>query len=151
MTYTPDFPVMHELAMKSGHGGGDFLTLYHFADAIRKKKQPYMDVYRGVAMSIVGIQAYRSALAGGATVEVPDFRKEAVRKQYAKDDWSPDPARRKPGQPWPSIEGNKKPSAFALNYARKIWKKWDIKGYSHKDAQGNTKFNFKFPALLRYL
>jgi len=122
MTYTPDFPVMHDLAMKAGHGGGDFFTLYYFADAIRKRQQPYLDVYRGVAMSIVGIQAYRSALADGATVEVPDFRKESVRKQYEKDDWSPDPARRKPDQPWPSIEGNKKPSAFALNYARKIWK-----------------------------
>ena len=112
---------MHDLAMTAGHGGGDFFMMHYFADAIRKKEQPYLDVYRGVAMSIVGIQAYRSALADGATVAVPDFRKESVRKQYAKDDWTPDPARRKPGQPWPSIEGKKTLSSFALNYARKIW------------------------------
>lgn len=123
MTYTPDFPFLSELARASGHGGGDVFMLYHFADAIRKRTQPYLDVYRGVAMSIVGIQAYRSALADGATVAVPDFRKESVRKQYANDDWSPDPARRKKGQPWPSVEGNKPPSEFALNYARNIWKK----------------------------
>jgi len=128
MTYTPDFPVMNDLAMKAGHGGGDFFTMFYFADAIRKGKQPYLDVYRGVAMSIVGIQAYRSALADGATVAVPDLRKESVRKQYEKDDWTPDPARRKPGQPWSSVEGNKKPSAFALNYARKIWKKIEYTG-----------------------
>ncbi len=123
MTYLPDFPVMHELAMKTGHGGGDFFTMYYFADAIRKKEQPYLDVHRGVSMSIVGIQAYRSALADGATMEIPDFHKEAMRKQYEKDDWSPDPARHRPGQPWPSVEGQKKHSAFALDYARKIWKK----------------------------
>jgi len=123
MTYTPDFPVMHELAMKAGHGGGDFFTLYYFAEAIRKQEQPYLDVYRGVAMSIVGIQAYRSALADGTTMEIPDFRKESDRKHYEKDDWNPDPAKRKPGHPWSSIDGNKTPSTFALNYARKIWKK----------------------------
>ena len=128
MTYTPDFPILGELARKSGHGGGDFFMLYHFADAIRKGAQPYLDVYRGVAMSIVGIQAYRSALADGATVDIPDFRKESVRKKFEKDDWSPDPARRKKGQPWPSVEGRKTPSAFALNYARKIWKKCGYKG-----------------------
>ncbi|MDD5677225.1 MAG: Gfo/Idh/MocA family oxidoreductase [Kiritimatiellae bacterium] len=128
MTYTPDFPVMNELAMKTGHGGGDFYTMYYFADAIRKKEQPYLDVYRGVAMSIVGIQAYRSALADGETVVVPDLRKESARKYHAKDDWSPDPARRRTGQPWSSVEGNKKPSAFALNYARKIWKKTGYTG-----------------------
>lgn len=122
MTYTPDFPVMHALAMTAGHGGGDFYMMYYFAEAIRKREQPYLDVYRGVAMSIVGVQAYRSALADGATVAVPDLRKESVRKQYEKDDWTPDPARRKPGQPWSSIDGKKKPSTFALNYARKIWK-----------------------------
>ncbi len=129
MTYTPDFPVRHDLAVKAGHGGGDFFTMFYFADAIRKKEQPYLNVYRGVAMSIVGIQAYRSALADGATINVPDLRQESVRKQYAKDDWSPDPKRKKPNQPRSSVEGNKKPSAFALNYARKIWKKI---GYAEK-------------------
>lgn len=123
VAYVPDFPVMHAEAMRTGHGGGDFYMMYYFADAIRKRRQPYLDVYRGVAMSAVGIQAFRSALNDSNTEVIPDFRQESVRKQYAQDDWSPDPARRKPGQPWPSIEGNKKPSAFALNYARKIWKK----------------------------
>ena len=74
------------------------------------------------------IAACRSALADGATVEIPDFRREAVRKKFEKDDWSPDPARRKKGQPWPSVEGRKSPSAFALSYARKIWKKAGYKG-----------------------
>ncbi len=114
---------MHDEAIKAGHGGGDFFPLYYFADAIRKGEQPYLDVYRGVAMSIVGIQAYRSALADGATIDVPDLRKESVRKQYEKDNWLPDPAQWTPDQPWSSVDGKKTPSAAAVNYARKVWKK----------------------------
>lgn len=128
ITYVPDFPEMHAMAMKAGHGGGDFFMNWHFADAIRKGEQPYLDVYRGVAMSVVGIQAYRSALADSAPMEIPDFHKESARRKYAKDDWSPDPERRKKGQPWPSVEGNKKPSKQAVAYARKIWRKSGFKG-----------------------
>jgi predicted dehydrogenase len=126
--YLPDFTVHHAEAIKAGHGGGDFFVNYHFAEAIRKQEQPYLDVYRGVAMSIVGILAYRSALADSATLEVPDFRNESTRREYADDDWSPDPAKRHPGQPWPSIVGDIKPSAKALAYAREIWKEIGYSG-----------------------
>ncbi|NLE46423.1 MAG: Gfo/Idh/MocA family oxidoreductase, partial [Chloroflexi bacterium] len=78
MVYAPDFPEHHEEALKAGHGGGDFFMNYHFAEAIRTNTPPYLDVYRGVAMSIVGPLAYRSALADSATIEVPDFRKRSV-------------------------------------------------------------------------
>ena len=73
-------------------------------------------------MSIVGILAWRSAVNDSAPVDVPDFRKEVVRKKYERDDWSPDPAKRRKGQPWPSILGDIKPTAQGLDYARKIWK-----------------------------
>ena len=53
-----------------------------FAQAIRTRTQPYLDVYRGVRMSIVGILACRSALADGAPVDVPDFRREEDRKKF---------------------------------------------------------------------
>jgi len=64
--YKPDFPLHHDLATKAGHGGGDFFTTFHFAEAIRAGRQPYLDVYRGLAMTLCGIQGWRSALAGGA-------------------------------------------------------------------------------------
>jgi len=120
--YLPDFPEHHAEAIKTGHGGADFFLNLHFAEAIRKNQQPYLDVYRGVAMSIVGILAYRSALQDSKTLEVPDLRRESEREKYAKDDWSPDPAKRRPGQPWPSILGDIKPTEEGLAYARKVWK-----------------------------
>ena len=119
--YTPDFPAHHEEATSTGHGGGDFFTCYHFAEAIRTGEQPYLNVYRGIDMSLAGVLAWRSALNDSAPVEVPDFRQETVRKQYENDDWSPDPARKKDGQPPSSILGDITPSDEALALAKEVW------------------------------
>jgi len=128
MIYQPDFPVHHDKAVRAGHGGGDFFTSYHFAEAIRTGQQPYLDVYRAIDMSIVGILAWRSALADSAPVEVPDFRKESVRRLYEDDDWSPDPARRKEGQPPCSILGDIKPTREAIEFSRNVWRKQGYTG-----------------------
>ena len=126
--YTPDFPNHHHAATRAGHGGGDFFTSYHFAEAIRSGEPPYLDVYRGIDMSIAGIQAWRSALNDSAPVAVPDFRDEAVRRQYENDDWSPDPERAKEGQPPSSILGTIEPSDDAKKLAKKIWSEQDYDG-----------------------
>ena len=120
-TYLPDFPVFAAEATQAGHGGGDFFTSYHFARAIRGEEPPFWDVYRGVAASIVGIQAYRSALQGSNTVEIPDFRQKDARDRYRHDHWSPDPTTRTAQDPWPSVLGNLSPSAEGLAYAQEVW------------------------------
>jgi hypothetical protein len=119
--YVPDFPVYKEEAIRASHGGGDFFTNLYFGEAIRENKQPYLDVYRGIDMSIVGILAYRSALEGGVPLRVPDFRNEAERKAYENDNWSPDPERAGPGQPFPSVTGKIEPTPQALELAKKVW------------------------------
>ena len=67
--YKPGFPPEFEEAARTGHGGGDFFTSFHFAEAIRTGQQPFLDVHRGVCMSIVGILAWRSALQDSAPLE----------------------------------------------------------------------------------
>jgi hypothetical protein len=129
--YLPDFPVFAEQAQRAGHGGGDFFTAFHFARAIRGEEAPFWDVYRGVACSIVGILAYRSARQNSATVEVPDLRTQAVRDRYRDDHWSPDPATRQDGDPWPSVLGDLRPSAEGLAYAREVWR---AMGYVERGA-----------------
>ena len=121
IVYKPDFPTHHDQATRAGHGGGDFFISHHFAQAIRTGEPPYLDVYRGIDMSIAGIQAWRSALADSAPMEVPDFRRESVRRKYAKDNWSPDPARQEKGQPPSSLLGALEPSAEAKALAKKVW------------------------------
>ena len=66
-------------------------------------------------------EAWRSVLDDSAPMDIPDFRKESVRKKYAKDDWSPDPARRRKGQPPSSILGEIKPTKEGKAFAKKIW------------------------------
>jgi predicted dehydrogenase len=119
--YLPDFPEFQEEALKAGHGGGDFFMNYHFAQAIRTGKTPYLDVYRGVTMSAIGALAYKSALADSAPFDVPDFRDPLARQAYAGDHWSPNPADAGPGQPLPSILGNIEPSPAGYAYAREVW------------------------------
>lgn len=126
-SYFPDWPEHAGLANKAGHGGGDFWTNFYFAEAIRKRRQPYLDVYRGVAMSSVGILAWKSALQEGAPFEMPDFSKESSRKKYANDHWSPWPDGTGDGAAPPSILGRRKLPAKVRANARKTWKRM---GYS---------------------
>lgn len=121
IVYRPDFPVSHANAMRAGHGGGDYFTTHHFLESIRTGEPPYLDVYRGVDMSIVGIQAWRSVLADSAPMEIPNFRKEGPRRKYRNDHWSPDPERKEKGQPPSSILGKIKPGAAARKLAKKVW------------------------------
>jgi predicted dehydrogenase len=128
-TYLPDFPAWARKAGEAGHGGGDYFTTYYFSEAIRTGKPPYLDVYRGVAMSLVGVLAWKSALQNGAPFSVPNMRREEERQAYENDEWSPFPDDAAPGQPFPSIKGNIKPSAAAVRYARKVWQEI---GYTEK-------------------
>jgi len=105
-SYVPRFQKQAKLAKKTGHGGGDFFIVWDFVEAIIKNVPPPIDVYKGMDMTLPGILAYRSALQGNVSLEVPDFRKEEVRKKYENDHWSPDPKDKDiPGQPLPSILG----------------------------------------------
>ncbi len=120
--YRPDFPHHHEEATKAGHGGGDFFTNYEFAEAIRSGEPPYLDVYRGVQMSIVGPLAYRSALNGSDSVKVPDFRNKSERDEYRDDDWNPNPQTKRESDPWPSVKGKVKPTDEQIRHAAKVWR-----------------------------
>ncbi|OGV83597.1 MAG: hypothetical protein A2340_00420 [Lentisphaerae bacterium RIFOXYB12_FULL_60_10] len=127
-TYVPDWPEHADLARRAGHGGGDFWTNFEFANAIRSGRPPFLDVYRGVAMSSVGILAWKSALQDGAPFDMPDFRKESSRKKFENDHWSPWPKDAGPGQPPPSIVGDLKPTKLALANAKRVWKSIGYKG-----------------------
>ena len=121
-SYYPQFPEWAKAALTAGHGGGDFFTNYHFAAAIRTGKQPYLNVYRGVAMSVVGIQAWKSVLDNGNGYPVPDFRREKTRKAYADDHWAPMNLDDPKGPPICSL-GKRELLPENLKKAKKIWKR----------------------------
>ena len=90
--YSPNFPVHHAQATRAGHGGGDFFTSYHFAEAIRTSGAALSRVYRGIDMSIAGIQAWRSALNDSAPMEIPDFRASQCAENTPKTTGRPTPS-----------------------------------------------------------
>jgi len=112
--YELRFPAEFPDAANFGHGGGDYFDSYFFRKAIEEGSEPMIDVYKAVAMTAVGIQGYRSALAKGAPMEIPDFRRKEVRDNYRDDEWNPDPARHKEGYPYPSVLGKIEISAENL-------------------------------------
>lgn len=133
--YQPDFPMHHKEATQSSHGGSDFFMNYYFAEAVRSRTQPYFNVYRGVTMAMVGILAYRSALNGSLAIALPNLADEADRRRYENDHWTPDPARRKPDDPWPSILGNVEPTPEGRAFAAEVWGRTEelMYGQRHSD------------------
>ena len=90
--YTPSWNDKdEELIVKSGHGGGDYLTARMFLDCIREGKQPEhpFDIHSAIAMSSVAILAHRSMLEGGKPYDIPDFTKPEDCALYENDRLTP--------------------------------------------------------------
>lgn len=84
--YVPEKVVAAKLAEHfSTHGGSDFYATHLFIEKILGREEGIhysIDVYRAVDMGICGILAYRSILAGGVPVKVPDLRNPEERDAY---------------------------------------------------------------------
>ena len=60
-------------AVHFGHGGGDFFVLKEFAQAIREKRAPFIDIYDAATWSSIVPVSIESVKKSGAPVEVPIF------------------------------------------------------------------------------
>lgn len=67
-------------AADSGHGGLDFFTFAHFADAVLRGVPLEFDVYKAVETAAPGILAAKSIEEGGTPQQVPEFRPGPARK-----------------------------------------------------------------------
>jgi predicted dehydrogenase len=77
-----------------GHGGSDYYTMWNFAEKLRGNPEAVtIDVYEALDMGFVGLFAYRSILAGGVPVGIPDFRHPLARERYRFDAACTDPTR----------------------------------------------------------
>jgi predicted dehydrogenase len=90
LPWPAEFPTTTTTTDPMGDGVAETLLLRDFATAVRHQTAPDQDVYFGVELSITGIQAMRSSLAGSIPVDVPDLRRPDVRRDYAADEWFPD-------------------------------------------------------------
>ncbi|KKL18830.1 hypothetical protein LCGC14_2471590, partial [marine sediment metagenome] len=57
----------------SGHDGSHTFLTHEFIDALVHERPPTVDVYEALAMTVPGIIAHQSALAGGKQLKIPSF------------------------------------------------------------------------------
>jgi len=81
----PRWDELGELAIRTGHGGGDFWVLYYFVRQILTGEPAPFDIYAACDCTIPGILAFRSQMENGKPYDVPDFRDKAVREAYRND------------------------------------------------------------------
>ncbi len=69
-----------------GHGGSDFVTMNEFVKKVRgDETADTIGVYEALDMFLPGLFAYRSILAGGVPMDVPDLRDPAQREKWRGD------------------------------------------------------------------
>ncbi|MFQ6134120.1 MAG: Gfo/Idh/MocA family protein [Armatimonadota bacterium] len=62
-----------------GHGGSHGLLMNEFVTAILEDRDPLVDIYEALAMTVPGIVAHQSALRDGERLPVPQYRKRDTR------------------------------------------------------------------------
>ena len=58
-----------------GHGGSHGYLSHEFVTAILEDREPLVNIYEALAMTVPGIVAHQSALKGGETLKVPQFER----------------------------------------------------------------------------
>jgi hypothetical protein len=61
----------------SGHGGSAVFISAEFINALVENREPEIDIYESLAMTVPGIVAHQSALKNGEQMKVPAFEKRA--------------------------------------------------------------------------
>ncbi len=75
-----------------GHGGSDFFSMYYFIKKILGDADAdTIDVYEALDMFLPGLFAYRSVMAGGIPLEIPNLRDKAERDKWRSDTTCTDP------------------------------------------------------------
>ena len=76
-------------AMEAGHGGMDWFVFNGFVEAVKQKKQPPIDVYDSVTMSVITPLSTKSLKEGNMPQKFPDFTKGKWKERkniFALDD-----------------------------------------------------------------
>ena len=68
------------------------MSVYNFIEKVLGNPEAdTIDIYEALDMFLPGMFAYRSILAGGIPMEIPNLRDPAVREQYRNDTACTDP------------------------------------------------------------
>lgn len=75
LTELPDVsrPPLPPNVAAGGHGGSHGHLSHEFVTAIVEDRQPLVDVYEALAMTVPGIIAHQSSLKNGESLKIPQF------------------------------------------------------------------------------
>jgi predicted dehydrogenase len=65
------------LRKDSGHGGSHTFITHEFVSALMENREPAVNLYEALAMTVPGIIAHQSALKGGEQLRIPTFDEPA--------------------------------------------------------------------------
>ncbi len=71
--YLEDPMVPPSMRHSSGHGGSHVFLSAEFINALVEDREPAVDVYAALAMTVPGLVGHQSALKGGERLKVPSF------------------------------------------------------------------------------
>lgn len=90
-TYLPERE-FDEIAKSFGHGKSDFYSMYNFAQKVLgDENADIIDVYEALDMFLPGMFAFRSILAGGVSMDIPNLRDKEEREKWRNDTACTDP------------------------------------------------------------
>ena len=82
----------HDEVEGFGHGGSDFFSMYYFIRRILgDENADTIDIYEALDMFLPGLFAYRSILAGGIPMAIPNLRNKEERELWRHDTACTDP------------------------------------------------------------
>ena len=58
----------------SGHGGSAIFISAEFINALVENREPEIDLYESLAMTVPGIVAHQSALKDGELMRIPQYK-----------------------------------------------------------------------------
>lgn len=107
-----------------GHGGSDFYSMWHFVEKLRGNEEAdIIDVYEAMDMFLPGHFAYRSLLAGGIPMQIPNLRDKAERERWRNDVSCTDP-KVAGDKLWPCHHnGNPVIDEGVYEYQKRLWRK----------------------------
>lgn len=71
--YIQDAMIPPAMRHASGHGGSQVFLCAEFINALVQNREPAVDVYKALAMTVPGIVGHQSALKNGERMKVPSF------------------------------------------------------------------------------
>ena len=64
------------MRVKTGHGGSHTFLTHEFIAALVQDREPAVDVYESLAMTVPGIVAQESSIKGGEQLKIPSFDRD---------------------------------------------------------------------------